>query len=175
MSKFSNLKLRYKIGVTVATGAAIIAGGSAAFAYLSETSHVSPSGGTGSVSPSSGTVSNITWSAGTVTGLVPGGTSKNITITLSNSNSYSVNIGKWTFAVASVSGPTGCADNSVADLSGSATTPATFVVPAGLTNTVTVPVSMADLPGTDQSTCVSGAPLTVTFSATDANGSDTNV
>ena len=175
MSKFSNMKLRYKVGVGVATAAAVIAGGGVAFAYLSETSHVSATGGTGSVSPSSGTVSNITWSAGSASNLVPGGGSQNVTITLSNSNTYSVNIGKWTFAVASVSGPAGCATNAVADLSGSVTTPATYVVPASSTNTVTVPVSMTDLPGTDQSTCVSGAPLTVTFSATDANSSDTNV
>ena len=175
MSKIKNMKLRYKVGLGVATGAAILAGGGAAFAYLSETGHVSATGGTGTVTPSHGTsVSAITWSAGTATGLVPGSTSQNVTITLSDPNPYSVNIGSWTFAVSSVSGPTGCADNTVALLSGSATTPATFVVPTGVsTATVTVPVTMADSTTIDQSKCI-GAPLTVTFGATDQNSPDVN-
>lgn len=156
-----------KIAVALGTGAVLVAGSGAAFAYLTETGAVSATGDTGTVTPSAGTPTNLTWSAGTATGLVPGGSAQDVTITVSNSNTYSVNIGAWKFAVASVSGPTNCASNTVAQLSGSATTTAPFVVPAGGTNTVTVPVSMADDPTHDQSACL--APLTVTFAATNAN------
>ena len=53
MSKFSNLKLRYKIGVGVATGAAVLAGGGVALAYFT-------SSGNGTGSANVGTSSN--WS-----------------------------------------------------------------------------------------------------------------
>ena len=37
MSKFSSMKLRYKVGLGVTTAAAVIAGGGAAFAYFTDT------------------------------------------------------------------------------------------------------------------------------------------
>jgi hypothetical protein len=171
------MKLNRKVAIIAATTAAAMGAAGVGFAYVTETSNVSATGGTGTATPTVGTVSNLTWSAGTAAaGLVPGGAAQNVTITLSNGNPYSVNIGAWKFAVSSASG-TGCT-NAQANLSGNATTPATFIVPGKIgatngTNTFTVPVSMGDLPAVDQGGCI-GVPLTVTFGASDQNSPDVN-
>jgi hypothetical protein len=151
--------------------AAIIAGGGAiavaatgiAYAYYS--AGVSNST-TGTAGTANSTVSDVVpTGATTISGLVPGGAAVNSTVTLKNNNNFSVRIsaGK-SLTVTSVTGPTGCADNTVAELSGIAAIPATTLA-KGATMTVSVPVSMADDPLTDQTACNnSAAGFTVTYS-----------
>ena len=117
--------------------------------------------GTGSATPAPNTSLQVSWSAAAITGLVPGGSAVNQVITFTNPNSYSVNYSARSVEIAGVTGPTGCATNAVALLSGSATLPA-GVLAGGATTTVNVPISMADSATVDQTACA-GAPLTISY------------
>lgn len=121
--------------------------------------------GTGTATPAANSSVDITFASSAISSLAPG-TSKNTTVTFTNPNAWAVNYPATLVSVSSVSGPTGCADNTVALLSGSATLPA-GVVAAGQTKTLTVPVAMADSINVDQTACA-GAALTVTYSAVPA-------
>src|SRR5579875_1549017 len=79
MSKFKNMKLRYKIGVGVASTAAIVAAGGAAFAYFTDSGS-----GTGQASvgnPGTWTVAQN----GTASGAIyPGSGNSAVTFTITN-------------------------------------------------------------------------------------------
>lgn len=145
------------LGAGVAT--AVLAGGIAYAYYLTGVA----SSGTGSATAAPNTSQDVTFGASTVSGLVPGGAAVNATVTFTNPNAHAVGYAAKTIAVSGVSGPTGCATNAVAQLSGTATLPA-GVLPANGTTTVTVPVSMADSTTVDQTACA-GATLTITYAA----------
>jgi len=139
--------------------AALVAGG-IAYAYYS--TGVAPSG-TGSATTATNNALDLTFGASTVSGLVPGGSAVNATVTFTNPNAYAVGHPAKTISVSGVSGPTGCASNAVALLGGTATLPAGTLQANG-TKTVTVPVSMADSTTVDQTSCA-GATLTITYAA----------
>lgn len=151
--------------VVAAVTAGTLAVSGVAYAYYASTASGSVDG---SAATATSTVANVTPTAATtITGLVPGGSAQNATITLTNSNSYAVRIpvGK-SISVASVTGPAGCADNTVALLSGTVGIPATTLSKsgaAGSTMTVVVPVSMADSTTVDQTSCNGPASFTVTY------------
>lgn len=146
------------IAVGTATAVVFVAGVASAY-YLTSVS----GSGTGSATPAANNSAAITFAASSITGLVPGAPAVDATVTFTNPNSYAVNYAGKTVSVSSVSGPAGCADNTVALLSGSAPLPA-GILGAGLTTTVTVPVSMADSLTVNQNACA-GASLTITYSA----------
>lgn len=146
------------VGIGSAAAVVLVAGAASAY-YLTSVS----GSGTGTATPAANASAAITFSASTVSGLVPGGSAVSSTVTFTNPNSYAVNYPAKTIAVSSVSGPTGCADNTVALLSGSAALPA-GILAAGASTTVSVPVSMADSTTVNQNACA-GASLTVTYSA----------
>jgi hypothetical protein len=79
MSKFKNMKLRYKIALLGATGATVVAGGGAALAYFTTTS-------SGPATAGVGTSSNVTLSGATATNLYPGGPAQHIAFTATNSS-----------------------------------------------------------------------------------------
>jgi hypothetical protein len=155
MRKFS------KRTIAVAGSAAVVmtAAGVAYAYYLTGVAGT----GTGSATPAVNNALNLTFSASTISGLVPGAASVPTTVTFTNPNAYAVNFAGKTIAVSSVSGPAGCADNAVALLSGSVALPA-GVLAKNASTTVVVPVSMADSTTVDQTACA-GAPLTITYSA----------
>lgn len=153
-------KLSKRSMAVLASATAVITVSGIAYAYY--LTDVAASG-TGSASAAANNSLNITFAASTISGLVPGGSAQSTTVTFTNPNPYAVNYAGKTISVASVSGPTGCATNAVALLSGSAPLPA-GVLAAGATTTVSVPVSMADSTTVDQSSCAGGT-FTVTYSA----------
>lgn len=119
--------------------------------------------GSGTATPAANNSAAVTWTASTVSGLVPGGDAVDSTFTFTNPNSYAVNYTGRTIALDSVSGPTGCASNATALLSiDGAPTLAAGVLAAGATTTVTVPVKMADSTTVDQTACA-GASLTLNY------------
>ncbi|HEU0131553.1 MAG TPA: hypothetical protein VFQ85_11255 [Mycobacteriales bacterium] len=144
----------------VATATAVVTAGGIAYAYY--LTDVAASG-TGSAAAAANNSASITFAASSITGLVPGGTAKSTTVTFTNPNPYAVNYAGKTISVSAVSGPAGCADNTVALLSGSAPLGA-GILAAGASTTVSVPVSMADSASVDQTSCA-GATLTVTYAA----------
>jgi hypothetical protein len=148
-----------KASVLIGTTAAVTALAGVAYAYYSGAVNGS---GTGSAATANTTVQNLTISASAITGLVPG-TSQVTTITLANPNSFAVSYPGKTIAVSSVSGPTGCADNLVALLSGSAPW-AGGVVAHNASVTLPLTVTMADSTSVDQSAC-NNAAFTITYSA----------
>jgi hypothetical protein len=145
--------------VAIGTTAALVAVTGIAYAYYATT--VSGTG-TGGASVASAAPAALTFAASTVTGLTPGGT-VNATVTFTNPNAFAVGYPAKTVAVQSVSGPTGCATNAVAKLSGSGSLIA-GVLAAGGTVPVTVPVTMEDSLTVDQSSCAGGT-FTITYSA----------
>ncbi len=146
--------------VLVAGAAAALVASGIAYAYY--TAGVASSG-TGAASAAANTSLDITFGGSTVSGLVPGGSAVDATVTFTNPNAYAVGYGAKTIAVSSVTGPAGCATNAVAGLSGTGTLPA-GVLAANGTTTVTVPVAMVDSTTVDQTACA-GASLTITYSA----------
>lgn len=148
-----------KATVLVGTGAAVtlLAGVAAAY-YLGNVAGT----GTGSAATANTTVQDLTFAGSAITGLVPG-TSQITTITFTNPNNFAVSYPAKTIAVSSVSGPTGCADNTVALLSGSASW-AGAVLPANGTATLPLTVSMADSLTVNQNAC-NNASFTITYSA----------
>lgn len=83
LGKVKNMKLRYKIGVGVATGAAIVAGGGAAFAYWTTSGAGSGSAATGSAGASDIAISD---NSSSLTPLAPGVAPQEVTVTYSNNN-----------------------------------------------------------------------------------------
>jgi hypothetical protein len=140
------------------TATLVLAAGVASAYYLTSVS----GSGTGSATAAANNASALTFAASTVSGLVPGQT-VNATVTFTNPNAYAVNYPAKTIAVSSVSGPSGCADNTVALLSGSGSLPA-GILAAGGTTTVTVPVTMGDSTTVNQNSCAGGS-FTITYSA----------
>jgi hypothetical protein len=98
MSRLSNMKLRTKIAVGAALGAAVLGGGGMlAFAYFTST-------GTGTGTAGVGTSTNVTIAqTGTVSGLVPGGPAQTINYRVTNSGSGSEYVNQVTVSVASIS------------------------------------------------------------------------
>ena len=120
MSKFRNLKLRYKIGVGVATTAAIVAGGGAAFAYWTASGAGT---GSGTAASSNGTITLTAHFASNT--LTPGG-SVPVTITAANSgttNLYLTNINAGSITLDPTSVSNGClvGDFSLSGVSTTAT------------------------------------------------------
>lgn len=148
-----------KATVLIGTSAAVIAVTGAAYAYYVGAVNGS---GTGTAATANTTVQNLTFAASPITGLVPG-QSQVTTVTLTNPNAFAVQYPGKTIAVSSVSGPTGCADNTVALLSGSAAW-AGGVLAANATDTVNVTVAMADSTTVNQNAC-NNASFTITYSA----------
>ena len=84
MSKFKNMKLRYKIGVGVATTAAVVGGAGAAFAYWTAGGS---GGGSGTVAAGNGTVTLV--ASFPTAGLYPGG---NVPVTIKAYNTSATNL-----------------------------------------------------------------------------------
>ena len=146
--------------VAAAAVAGAVAVSGIAYAYYA--SGVSGDG-TGTATPAANAALDVDLTSGSaISGLVPGGAPVNTTVTLTNPNAYAVNIpaGK-SISVSSVAGPAGCADNTVALLSGTAPIPAQVIAANG-TTTVSVPVSMADSTTVNQNACA-GSALTATY------------
>jgi hypothetical protein len=155
MRKFS------KRTIAVAGSAAVVmTAAGVAFAYY--TGSIAGTG-TGTATPAANAAAAITFAGSSISGLVPGGSAVSTTVTFTNPNPYSVSYPARTVAVSSVSGPAGCATNAVAQLSGSASLPA-GVLAGGASQTLSVPVSMADSISVDQTACA-GAALIVTYAA----------
>lgn len=148
-----------KATVVIGTAAAVVTlAGIASAYYLGSVNGT----GTGSAATANTVVGNLSFAGSSITGLVPGG-SQVTTITLTNPNAFAVSYPAKTIAVSSVSGPTGCADNTVAILSGSANW-AGGVLAANGTATLPLTVTMADSTTVDQSGC-NNKSLTITYSA----------
>jgi hypothetical protein len=154
--RISNRKSVVAIGTTATL---VLAAGVASAYYLTAVS----GSGTGAATAAANTASALTFSASSVANLVPGQT-VNSTVTFTNPNAYAVNYPGKTIAVSSVTGPVGCADNTVALLSGSAPL-AAGILAAGGTTTVVVPVTMGDSTTVNQNSCAGGS-FTITYSAT---------
>ena len=119
LGRAKNMKLRYKIGMGVATGAAVLAGGGAAFAYWT----TSGSGtGSGTAASSNGTITLTAHFASNA--LTPGG-SVPVTITAANtgtSNLYLSTINAGKISLDSTSVTAGCLVGDFS-LTGVSTTP----------------------------------------------------
>lgn len=149
-----------RTAVLAASSAAVVATAGIAYAWYS--ANVVGTG-SGTATPAANTASAVTWAADPISGLVPGGSAVNQTLTFTNPNDYSVGYTAKSITISSVTGPTGCATNAVALLSAP-----TATLPAGqlaghATTTVNVAVSMGDSTTVDQSACA-GAPLTINYS-----------
>jgi len=147
------------IAIAGSTAVALTAAG-VAYAYY--TGSIAGSG-VGTATPAANPAATITFAAGAISGLVPGGSPVNATVTFTNPNAFAVSYPARTVSVSSVAGPAGCLTNATALLSGSGSLPA-GVLAANGTQAVTVAVSMADSTTIDQTACA-GAPLTVTYAA----------
>lgn len=153
--KLDNRKATVLIG---ASAAAIAVAGTAYAFYVGNVA----GSGTGTAATANTTVQDLTFAASAITGLVPG-QSQGTTITFTNPNAFAVSYPAKLIQVASVVGPTGCADNTVAILSGSANW-AGGVLPANGTATLPLTVSMADSTTVNQNAC-NNAAFTITYSA----------
>lgn len=117
--------------------------------------------GSGSATPGSPTVADVTFSASSVSGLLPGGPAVSATVTPHNPNPFSVHITQRTVSVSSASG--GACSAAEAALSGSATM-VEQTIPANSDGTpFTIDVSMGET-GASQDDCA-GTALTVTYTA----------
>lgn len=121
--------------------------------------------GSGSATPAANTAAPVTFSASSISGLLPGGAAVATTVTPHNPNPYSVRIAAHAVSVSSASG--GACSSDEAQLSGTGTM-AAQTIPAGSNGTpFTVNVSMADDLTKDQTDCA-GTALSVTYAATPA-------
>lgn len=154
MRKLSKRSIVITAGVT----AALTAVGVASAYYLTDVA----ASGTGSAVTAANASTPITWSAAEVTGLVPGGSAVNATVTFTNPNAYAVNFPAKTITVSSVSGATGC-DFTSSLIRGTATLAAGVLAKNG-TTTLQVPISMGDSTTTDQTACA-GKTLSLGFTA----------
>jgi hypothetical protein len=149
--------------VAAASAAALTAGG---IAYAYYNASVSGSG-SGSATAANSTILDVVPSttAGptSITGLVPGGSSKTSTVTLKNSNAFSVHVPAGSVTVSGMTaGPTDCDTLTLSGISGSGSY-IEQTIAAGGTVPVTVTVSMADL-ATNQTPC-NGGSFTLTYTA----------
>ncbi|HWL38494.1 MAG TPA: hypothetical protein VNQ77_20065 [Frankiaceae bacterium] len=144
--------------IVAASAATVMAASGIAYAWYS--ANVAGTG-TGSATPADPTVADVTFSASSISGLLPGGAAVTTTVTPSNPNPYSVHISEHTVSVSSASG--GDCDDSEASLSGSGTM-VEQTIPANSTGTpFTIDVSMGD-EAFSQDDCA-GQALTVTYAA----------
>ena len=142
----------------IAFGAVVLTVGGVAYAWYS--ANVSGTG-TGSATPAAPTVQDVTFSASSVSGLLPGGAPVSTTVKPHNPNPFSVHITQKTVSVASASG--GACSSAEAALTGSAVM-VEQTIPANSDGTpFTLDVSMGET-GASQDDCA-GTPLTVTYSA----------
>lgn len=117
--------------------------------------------GTGSATPAAPTVQDVTFSASSVSGLLPGGAAVATTVTPHNPNPFSVHITQKTVSVASASG--GACSSAEAALSGSATMVEQTIAAGSDGVPFTLDVSMGET-GASQDDCA-GTALTVTYAA----------
>lgn len=142
----------------IALGAAVLTIGGIAYAWYG--ANVAGTG-TGSATPAAPTVQDVTFSASSVSGLLPGGAAVTTVVTPHNPNPFSVHIAQKTVSVASASG--GACSSAEAALSGSAVM-VEQTIPANSDGTpFNLDVSMGETGGS-QDDCA-GTPLTVTYSA----------
>lgn len=154
MRKFSKRTLVAGVAATT-----VLTAGGIAYAWYA--AGVAGSG-SGSATPAANTAADVTFSASSVSGLVPGGSAVTTTVTPQNPNPYSVRIAAHTVSVASAAG--GACSTDEAQLSGTGTM-AAQTIPANSAGTpFTIDVSMADSLTTDQTDCA-GTALTVTYAA----------
>jgi hypothetical protein len=157
------MKFTASKNAAAALGAGAIAVAASGVAYAYYNASVSGSK-TGTASVTDSEVSDVTPTDATAaSGLVPGGDSVDVTVTLSNDNPFSVHIpaGKSLSVTGMTGGPTGCDTLTLAGISGSAPIDAQ-TIDANEDTTVTVPVSMADGDG-NQTPC-KGQSFTLTYS-----------
>lgn len=144
--------------VVAASFAAVLTLAGVAYAWYS--ANVAGTG-TGSATPAAPTVQDVTFSASSISGLLPGGAAVTTVVTPHNPNAFSVHITQRTVSVSSASG--GACSAAEAALSGSATM-VEQTIPAGSDGTpFNLDVSMAET-GTNQDDCA-GTALTVTYAA----------
>lgn len=162
-----------KVAAAVGAGAIAVAATGVAYAYYSADIQ-GISSATGAASVSSAGPDDVTAALTTgASGLVPGGDATTVVVTLTNSNPYYVNVsGKTlTLDVANLTGPDGCADNTVALLSAdTAESPVASIAGDGGTADVTFHnVKMADNATVNQTDCIGGSfdiPVTVADTVT---------
>jgi hypothetical protein len=144
--------------VLAASTAVVLTAGGIAYAWYS----ASVAGtGTGSATPASPTVADVTFSASSVSGLLPGGPAVTTVVTPHNPNPFAVHITQKTVSVSSGSG--GACSAAEAALSGSATM-VEQTIPASSDGTpFDLDVSMGET-GASQDDCA-GTTLTVTYAA----------
>jgi hypothetical protein len=163
LGRIKNMKLRYKIAAGAATGALVLGGGGAAFAYFT-------AGGSGHGNASVGT--STTWGTAVVTTdsgtLYPGHGSETLTYTFTNSGS-----GDQAVEAAQVSAVMKTTNNDIVGPSGEVVgclaswftptvgtpTPgfSTNVAPSG-TIAIPVQVVMTDTPAVNQDACKGASP-----------------
>ena len=100
MSKFKNMKLRYKVGVGVASTAALVAAGGAAFAYFTDS-------GNGTGSATVGSSKNFVVTSSTAGGpMYPGTTTgdETVTVHIKNQGSGYQEVHTFTISVANSDG-----------------------------------------------------------------------
>ena len=145
------------VGIGAATAVVLLAGIAAAY-YIGNVTGT----GTGAATTANTTVQDLTFAVSSASNLVPGG-SASATISFTNPNAFAVQYPAKTISVSSVSGPTGCADNTVALLSGSANW-AGGVLTANQVVTLPITISMADSATVNQNAC-NNKSFTITYSA----------
>lgn len=151
-------KMSKRTTIVAASAATVMAASGIAYAWYS--ANVAGTG-TGSATPANPTVADVTFSASSISGLLPGGAAVATTVTPANPNPYSVHITAKTVSVQSASG--GSCTTALAALSGSATM-VEQTIPANSNGTpFTLDVSMGDT-ATNQDAC-KGQALTVTYAA----------
>jgi len=144
--------------VLAASFAAVLTAGGIAYAWFS--ANVAGTG-TGAATPADPTVADVTFSASSVSGLLPGGPSVTATVTPHNPNPFSVHITQKTVSVSSASG--GACSAAEAALSGSAVMVEQTIAAGADGTPFDIDVSMGET-GASQDDCA-GTPLTVTYSA----------
>lgn len=142
----------------IASAAAVLTIGGIAYAWYA--ANVAGTG-TGAATPAAPTVQDVTFSASSISGLLPGGAAVSTTVTPHNPNPFSVHITQKTVSVSSASG--GACSSAEAALSGSATMVEQTIPAESDGIPFTLDVSMGET-GSSQDDCA-GTPLTVTYSA----------
>lgn len=144
--------------VFVASTAAVLTVAGVAYAWYG--ANVAGTG-TGSATPASPTVADVTFGASSISGLLPGGPAVTTVVTPHNPNPFSVHITQQTVSVASATG--GACSAAEAALSGSATM-AEQTIAAGADGVpFDLDVSMGET-GASQDDCA-GTALVVTYAA----------
>lgn len=144
--------------VVAASAAAVLTIGGIAYAWLA--ANVAGTG-TGSATPASPTVQDVTFAASSISGLLPGGAAVTTVVTPHNPNPFSVHITQQTVSVASATG--GACTSAEAALSGSATMVEQTIAAGADGVPFDLDVSMGET-GANQDDCA-GTPLVVTYAA----------